>query len=452
MQELGRLEAHNLRADGLHHRRPRQQLLDTLGAGIEEIAFALVSLADEQLDKQRADKLQQELLRPVQMAYGRTKRTHAEFARRHGLPEQPAARRPRAQGVAEVKVTECIAPSYAELRPFKLERTETFPVYSDLVEKLVSANTYPDDTLAHVMAVCSAYAYAEVATVATVMARMGLEENHCVMIDEYVDVMFITSTSFLVQSKDGRVVILCYRGTPPTSLITWLTDANIDPTHVDIRSPSDSRDCYVHGGFYRNVRSTRYEVLNALKRAIDGHSVRPNGGKLANKLKALYITGHSLGAASASMLALMLVVEPAYQRPIVSRLRAVYTFGGPMLASRELAGDCDQHDFLRERVIRYVYDNDIVPQLPPAASGSFAHFGTGYQYKPKGDTGSWEQNNAPRKQLRDPLEIAFTPLTFLAGDLKLTRRIHFRASIRDHLPQYYISALTPPGIRSEFGD
>jgi hypothetical protein len=302
------------------------------------------------------------------------------------------------------------------------------------------------------MAVCSAYAYSEVETVAMMMARMGLEENHCVMIDEYVDAMFITSTSFLIQSKDGRVVILCYRGTPPTSVISWLTDANIDPTHIDIPSPGGSGECYVHSGFYRNVRSTRHEILNALERAIDGRSVRPGGGELANKLQALYITGHSLGAASASMLALMLVVEPAYRQPILSKLKAVYTFGGPMIASPELARDCNQHDFLRERVIRYVYANDIVPQLPPAESDPFAHFGTGYQYKPKGGNGSWQQNDAPRKQLRNLLDIAAAPLSVLAGNLKLTRRLQFHASLRDHLPQYYIAALTPPGVRSEFGD
>ncbi|HYM54134.1 MAG TPA: hypothetical protein VES97_02145, partial [Solirubrobacteraceae bacterium] len=70
----------------------------------------------------------------------------------------------------------CVASSYAELRPFKPERTEAFPVYHDLVERLVSAATYPDDTIAHVMAVCSAYAYSDVETVAMMMARMGLEE------------------------------------------------------------------------------------------------------------------------------------------------------------------------------------------------------------------------------------------------------------------------------------
>jgi len=69
----------------------RQQLLDTLAEAIEEIASGLASLGEvyEHLDEQKADKLEQELFRPVQKAYGSAKRTHAEFARRHGLPERP---------------------------------------------------------------------------------------------------------------------------------------------------------------------------------------------------------------------------------------------------------------------------------------------------------------------------------------------------------------------------
>jgi hypothetical protein len=69
----------------------RQQLLDGLAEAIDELASALASLGEayEQLDEQKADKLEQELFRPMQMAYGRAKRTHAEFARRHDLPARP---------------------------------------------------------------------------------------------------------------------------------------------------------------------------------------------------------------------------------------------------------------------------------------------------------------------------------------------------------------------------
>jgi hypothetical protein len=64
----------------------RQQLLDTLAQAIGEIGFALASLgaAYEQLDVQHADELEEELFRPVQLAYGRARRIHAEFAGRHG--------------------------------------------------------------------------------------------------------------------------------------------------------------------------------------------------------------------------------------------------------------------------------------------------------------------------------------------------------------------------------
>jgi hypothetical protein len=66
----------------------RQELLDTLGDATDEIAAALAALgaAYEQLTDVPADKLEEELFRPVQAAYGRAKRTHSGFAQRHGLP------------------------------------------------------------------------------------------------------------------------------------------------------------------------------------------------------------------------------------------------------------------------------------------------------------------------------------------------------------------------------
>lgn len=65
----------------------RAQLLDALGQATDELGQALASLgaAYDQLDEQHADQLEEELFRPVQRAYGRARRTHAEFASRHGL-------------------------------------------------------------------------------------------------------------------------------------------------------------------------------------------------------------------------------------------------------------------------------------------------------------------------------------------------------------------------------
>jgi hypothetical protein len=68
----------------------REQLLESVARAIDEIAFALASLGEayEQLDEQSADRLEQELFRPVQLAYGRAQRTYNEFAARHELPAQ----------------------------------------------------------------------------------------------------------------------------------------------------------------------------------------------------------------------------------------------------------------------------------------------------------------------------------------------------------------------------
>jgi hypothetical protein len=65
----------------------RQQLLDTVAEAIDEIGGALAALgaAYEELDERAGDELEAELFRPVQGAYGRAQRAHAEFAARVGL-------------------------------------------------------------------------------------------------------------------------------------------------------------------------------------------------------------------------------------------------------------------------------------------------------------------------------------------------------------------------------
>ena len=68
-------------------REAREELLEIVAAATDEIGAALAALgaAYEQLDDQTGDRLEEELFRPVQLAYGRAKRTHAGFAERHGL-------------------------------------------------------------------------------------------------------------------------------------------------------------------------------------------------------------------------------------------------------------------------------------------------------------------------------------------------------------------------------
>jgi hypothetical protein len=66
----------------------REHLLDRIAAAAEKLGVALAYLGEayEQLDENAAERLEEELFRPVQKAYGLVKRDYAEFAARHGLP------------------------------------------------------------------------------------------------------------------------------------------------------------------------------------------------------------------------------------------------------------------------------------------------------------------------------------------------------------------------------
>ena len=75
----------------------RAQIIDELAGAIDQLARALASLGDayEELDEATADRMETELYRPVQKAFGRAKRTHAQFASRVGMSsgawQSPAA-------------------------------------------------------------------------------------------------------------------------------------------------------------------------------------------------------------------------------------------------------------------------------------------------------------------------------------------------------------------------
>lgn len=65
----------------------RRQLLDDLSDATGDLALSIACLSEayEVLDDDTADRLEEQMFRPVQAAYGRAKRTHTEFADRYQL-------------------------------------------------------------------------------------------------------------------------------------------------------------------------------------------------------------------------------------------------------------------------------------------------------------------------------------------------------------------------------
>lgn len=351
--------------------------------------------------------------------------------------------------------TTTTGPSFADLRPAgeTIDAGVDFPVYDNLVEKLARPADTPDEVIRHVLATCCGYAYGDKDVIATTLTRMGLERTSLAEITMSVDAMLLRSTAYVVQSTDGRVVILCYRGTPPLDLISWALDAEIEPEQIDIGREGDALRGFVHSGFYRNVRATRFEVVKKLLRAADGQAIAGDGGGVVQPLEALYITGHSLGGAMALLMAIMLQkTQPHTEyKKIADKLKAVYTFGQPMVASRQLADDL-QHDwFFRNKLVRYIYNRDVIPQLPPM--GDYAHFGQEYQFDV--NAARWDRSERLTGQLTDrqawqdvlsTLTSMWRPARAVAlfeGRVGITQRIH------DHYPERYVAAAAPSG-KTEF--
>jgi len=116
----------------------RQKVLADLAIAIERIAVALAALGEayEQLDEHNADVLEEQLFAPVQRAYGRARRTHAEFAQRTGStgttfePQTPGPQSQSVQAlidravVAAAEADQAIAELQDSMLPIEVGDTE----------------------------------------------------------------------------------------------------------------------------------------------------------------------------------------------------------------------------------------------------------------------------------------------------------------------------------------
>jgi hypothetical protein len=66
----------------------QKDLLEAVADATDHLGMALASLgaAFEQLDEAHGAEMEERLFRPVQLAYGRARRTHAKFSERNSLP------------------------------------------------------------------------------------------------------------------------------------------------------------------------------------------------------------------------------------------------------------------------------------------------------------------------------------------------------------------------------
>ncbi len=297
-----------------------------------------------------------------------------------------------------------------------------------------------DPVVAHVLGTCAGYAYADAPTFGMMMTRLGLEDHASLRITQTVDAMFIYSTAYLVQSRCGRVVILCYRGTEPAAIANWVGDAEVG-TEASRLTLEGDEGVRVHAGFYRNVRATWLAVVEQLRLAREGRRLSRPDEHVASPMETLYVAGHSLGGAMALLFALALSGRPQHH-DLASTLRAVYTFGQPMAICTPLAAAAER---LGRRLFRHVIPSDLIPALPPVAWGPFTHIGHEYRYT----GGTWLRSETPVAQVATVREIPRSIIAFFATE---KRRRMFRYTLATHAPHHYVDALRPGGVVTEWGE
>lgn len=153
------------------------------------------------------------------------------------------------------------------------------------------------------------------------------------------------STQAYVASLPDAIVV-AFRGTQLDHFFASVSDFLINVQVLPARTP---RGHLVHGGFLDALD----EVWTDLERRLRDEQARSP--------RPLWITGHSLGAALATLAADRLLERPALH------LKGVYTFGAPRVASRAFG------ESLLVPVYRFRHASDIVPHLPPP--GVYEHLG-----------------------------------------------------------------------------
>lgn len=338
-----------------------------------------------------------------------------------------------------------------------------------------------DRVVAECLGTAAAWAYSDVDTFARMMHRRGgMPHNETVSIRVTNNALLVDTTAFVTQSENKKLVLLTFSGTDWVNLVQLL---------LDVSSKTDQFWTVgtLHGGFFRAALALWPTVKRLLNSAIGGASIcsgaegerdeilrkcdldgeaaservgpdgeprelcpaPPNDDKPPDS--ALYITGHSLGGALAVITAALIYQDPE-TKPIADCLRAIYTYGQPMVGSEDFAYGFQ--DIIGRRLFRHVYERDLIPRLPSRSAGSFQHIGT--------ELYSADQGWLPRRtSSRQAYWLATSVLAGVAAfgleqfpSIPLVSRLlsgrRMAVSLYDHLPINYLrtSMIAPHG--SEF--
>lgn len=194
-------------------------------------------------------------------------------------------------------------------------------------------------------ALASQLAYADAATIDSTCKGWGLSRS----------IFFESDIAHGFAAGNADMVLVAFRGTDPSQLRDWMTDLEAEP--VGFLSGK------VHLGFLRAVRTIWDQMNDAI-------------ASLQTNAQSLWFTGHSLGAAQATLAVARLRLEAA--RPV----NGLYTFGSPRIGDTALMQAYDQN--FMAQTFRFVNDCDVVTRVPGRVPFGYRHGGTFMFYDEKG--------------------------------------------------------------------
>jgi len=190
---------------------------------------------------------------------------------------------------------------------------------------------------AYWLAQAAQIAYQDKGTIEQAVRDLGMDEFQFLSKDD---------TEGFIAANDQNIVV-AFRGTQPSHLKDLLTDAKIHK----VKAPMGN----VHRGFLNAFELVMDDTFNAIERMRSGENSQ-----------ALWLTGHSLGAALASVAVSHLLTDR-------QDVAGMYNFGQPRAGDDEFAGTFNSK--FEDRHFRFVNNNDSVTRVPPREFG-YSHTGS----------------------------------------------------------------------------
>lgn len=206
---------------------------------------------------------------------------------------------------------------------------------------------------------------------------------------------------------NDKLVIVCFRGTE--ELVDYATDAAARPLPHAWGTVWGT----LHTGFATAFSdSVRQALIDAV-------------GELAEGGRGIWVTGHSLGGALATLAAAELAKAE-------HEIQGVYTFGQPRVGDQSFAKAYD--DLLGKRHFRFVNNNDVVTEVPPK---NFESDNLTCKYRHVGQRIYIKRT----RELTDDIGKLVLTIDRMAGWVEAAKEGDLADGVSDHKMAKYVAAL-----------